>query len=138
MEKNPKLELAQYKFLLTLKENLNNEELKTKLMEGIKEDNMAPFYEEVCAELSWPVNHQFLADMKATNAKKIEELDAVIEDAEKNLGEMEVREVSCLPFLIKWHLYLPIVHISGEFEKVRVLVPNRRQEWRNFQLQKDL
>lgn len=93
LEKNPKLELAQYKFLLTLKENQGNIELKNKLLEEIKADNMAPWYEEVCADLKWPVDQQLLADMKAVNAKKIEELDAVIEDAEKNLGEMEVREV---------------------------------------------
>jgi len=96
LEKNPKLELAQYKFLITLKENQNNEELKTKLMDGIKEDNMAPWYEEVCADLGWNVNHALLSEMKAVNAKRVEELDATIEDAEKNLGEMEVREVSCI------------------------------------------
>jgi 26S proteasome regulatory subunit N7 len=94
LEKNPKLELAQYKFLLTMKENQNNIELKTKLLEEIKADNMAPWYEIVCADLGWPVDQQLLAQMKETNTKKIEELDAVIEDAEKNLGEMEVREVS--------------------------------------------
>ncbi|XP_070498185.1 26S proteasome non-ATPase regulatory subunit 6 [Chironomus tepperi] len=94
LEKNPKLELAQYKFLLTLKENLNNEELKTKLMDEIKAENMAMFYEETCTELGWTVDQQLLAEMKAVNAKKIEELDAVIEDAEKNLGEMEVREAN--------------------------------------------
>jgi len=94
LEKNPKLELAQYKFLLTLKENLNNEELKTKLMDEIKAENMAMFYEETCTDLGWTVDQQLLTEMKAVNTKKIEELDAVIEDAEKNLGEMEVREVS--------------------------------------------
>lgn len=91
LEKNPKLELAQFKFLLSM--NQNNVELKTKLLDEIKAENMAPFYEEVCAELNWPVDQQLLAQMKETNVKKIEELDAVIEDAEKNLGEMEVREV---------------------------------------------
>lgn len=94
LEKNPKLELAQYKFLLTLKENLGNVELKNKLLAEIKADNMAPWYEEVCAELGWPVDQALLIEMKGVNSKKIEELDAVIEDAEKNLGEMEVREVS--------------------------------------------
>lgn len=100
LEKNPKLELAQYKFLLTLKENLNNEELKTKLMDEIKAENMAMFYEETCTELGWTVDQQLLSEMKAVNAKRIEELDAVIEDAEKNLGEMEVREVSKKIFLL--------------------------------------
>lgn len=94
LEKNPKLELAQFKFLLTLKENHDNQELKTKLLEEIKADNMAPFYEEVCNDLGWPVDQPLLTEMKAVNTKKLEELDSIIEDAEKNLGEMEVREVS--------------------------------------------
>lgn len=94
LEKNPKLELAQLKFLLSLPENINNQELKLKLMTEIKAENMAQFYELVATELSWPIDQKLLSDMKATNAKKIEELDAVIEDAEKNLGEMEVREAN--------------------------------------------
>lgn len=94
LEKNPKLELAQLKFLLSLPENINNQELKTKLMNEIKAENMAHFYELVAGDLSWPIDQKLLGEMKATNAKKIEELDAVIEDAEKNLGEMEVREAN--------------------------------------------
>lgn len=94
LEKNPKLELAQYKFLLTLPENKNNLELKQQLIDEIKLENMAPWYEVVCADLGWTVDQPLLETMKATNTKKIEELDAVIEDAEKNLGEMEVREAN--------------------------------------------
>jgi 26S proteasome regulatory subunit N7 len=94
LEKNPKLELAQYKFLLSLPEHRNDLQLKEKLLSEIKADNMAPFYEIVCEDLGWPVDQNLLAAMKETNQKKIEELDAVIEDAEKNLGEMEVREAN--------------------------------------------
>lgn len=94
LEKNPKLNLAQMKFLLSLPENINNQELKTNLMSEIKSENMAPFYELVANDLSWPIDQKLLGDMKAINAKKIEELDATIEDAEKNLGEMEVREAN--------------------------------------------
>jgi 26S proteasome regulatory subunit N7 len=94
LEKNPKLELSQLKFLLTLPENRNNQELKTKLMNEIKAENMAPFYELVASELNWPVDQKLLSEMKAINTKTIEDLDAVIEDAEKNLGEMEVREAN--------------------------------------------
>jgi 26S proteasome regulatory subunit N7 len=124
LEKNPKLELAQYKFLLTLKENLNNEELKTKLLDEIKAENMAMFYEETCTDLGWTVDQQLLADMKAVNAKKIEELDAVIEDAEKNLGEMEVREVSNLVLSFVYVLYLTGSLFLGKSQEIRILVPN--------------
>ena len=55
---------------------------------------MAPFYEEVCKDLEWPVDEDFLAKMKAKNENDLKELDNTIDDAEKNLGEMEVREAN--------------------------------------------
>lgn len=94
LEKNPNLELAQWKFLLTLKENKNNVALKGKLLEAIKTDTMAPWYEIVCSELNWAVDQGLLSNMKEENRKKLEELDATIADAEQNLGEMEVREAN--------------------------------------------
>ncbi|KAJ8972041.1 hypothetical protein NQ314_000426 [Rhamnusium bicolor] len=56
LEKNPDLELANYKFLLSLPEYRNDRAVHAKITEAIKKD------------------------------------DEAIEDAEKNLGEMEVRE----------------------------------------------
>lgn len=53
---------------------------------------MAPFYELVCKDLGWPVDQSLLAKMKSNNAEKLGQLDTTIEDAEQNLGEMEVRE----------------------------------------------
>ncbi|KAL5282600.1 PSMD6 family protein [Megaselia abdita] len=94
LEKNPNLELAQWKFLLTLKEHQNNAALKAKLLESIKNETMAPWYEIVCSELNWPVDQSLLNKMKEENRKKLEELDATITDAEQNLGEMEVREAN--------------------------------------------
>jgi len=55
---------------------------------------MAPFYEEVCRDLDWKVDHTLLAKMKSANDEHLKELEETIEDAEKNLGEMEVREAS--------------------------------------------
>lgn len=55
---------------------------------------MAPFYEDVCRDLNWPVNVALLSKMKTRNEEQLKELDGVIEDAEKNLGEMEVREAN--------------------------------------------
>lgn len=92
LEKNPNLELAQLKFLLSSIEFQRDESLKAKLMEAIKENNMAPFYEEVCKDLNWPVDSVLLEKMKKVNEEELKKLDAAIEDAEKNLGEMEVRE----------------------------------------------
>ena len=53
---------------------------------------MAPFYEAVCLELNWTVDHELLQQMKAANEAKIKTLDEKVEDAEKNLGDTEVRD----------------------------------------------
>ena len=53
---------------------------------------MAPFYEEVCKDLGWKVEDKLLASMKKTNEEKIKQLDEAVEDAEKNLGETEIRD----------------------------------------------
>lgn len=55
---------------------------------------MAPFYEEVCKELDWSADEALLSTMKAHNTEQLKKLDDAIEDAEKNLGEMEVREAN--------------------------------------------
>lgn len=91
LEKNPNLELAQIKFVLAHHEP-SNDKLKQDLMAAITEHNMAPFYEETCADLGWPVDQRLLNNMKTTNATEIAKLDSAIEDAEKNLSETEVRE----------------------------------------------
>ena len=51
---------------------------------------MAPFYEEVCAELKWAVDSDLLSKMKEANQKKLKELDEKQKDAEENLGETEI------------------------------------------------
>lgn len=95
LEVNPNLELAQLKFLLTIKPpGINEREVKEKLMKAIREENMAPWYEEICKELNWTADQQLLNKMKEANKIKLDELEAAIEDAEKNLGEMEVREAN--------------------------------------------
>lgn len=53
---------------------------------------MAPFYEEVCAELKWAVDSDLLSKMKEANQKKLKELDEKQKDAEENLGETEIRD----------------------------------------------
>lgn len=55
---------------------------------------MTPFYQECCKDLGWSVDQSLLAKMKAANEEKLKELDTKIEDAEKNLGETEIRETN--------------------------------------------
>lgn len=47
LAKNPNLELAQYKYMLTTDAYRNDKKLATIFMNSIKESNMAPFYEKV-------------------------------------------------------------------------------------------
>ena len=54
--------------------------------------DMAPFYEEVCSDLGWKLDQDLLDKMKAANEAKYKEIENAIEDAEKNLGETEVRD----------------------------------------------
>lgn len=54
--------------------------------------DMAPWYELLCEDLEWLKDEILFSQMKGKNDEAIQKLDEVIEDAEKNLGEMEVRE----------------------------------------------
>ncbi|CAG0920400.1 unnamed protein product [Notodromas monacha] len=92
LQKNPNLDLAQLKFLLSLPSHKDDEGLRTRLMDAIKSNDMAPFYKEVCTDLGWPLDEALLTQMKAKNAAKLKELDEAAEDAEKNAGETEVRD----------------------------------------------
>ncbi|XP_064605439.1 26S proteasome non-ATPase regulatory subunit 6-like [Liolophura sinensis] len=92
LEKNPNLELAQWKFLLSSTKQKNDHSIKEKLLAAVKADNMAPFYEETCKELNWKVDSKLLKTMQETNTKELQRLDEAVDDAEKNLGETEVRD----------------------------------------------
>lgn len=92
LPKNPNLEIAHWKFTLVNPDGVDKDGAKKKLMDAIKENDMAPFYEEVCAELKWSVDKAFLSKMKEANQKKFKELDEKQKDAEENLGETEIRD----------------------------------------------
>lgn len=53
---------------------------------------MAPYYETLCKELKWPVDSDLLSKMKKANEDELKRLDVVLEDAEKNQGESEIRD----------------------------------------------
>ncbi|XP_047203461.1 26S proteasome non-ATPase regulatory subunit 6 [Girardinichthys multiradiatus] len=93
LPKNPDLRIAQLKFLLTMDGHRQDEKVKTELMDAIKANNMAPYYEGLCKELKWPLDSELLSKMKKANGEELKRLDDVLEDAEKNLGESEIRDV---------------------------------------------
>ncbi|KAI4456689.1 26s protesome subunit 6 [Holotrichia oblita] len=92
LEKTPNLELAQCKFLLTLPEFKTDRNVHAKISDAIKKDDMAPWYELVCRDAGWKLDQAFLKQLKTKNEEYIKKLDETIEDAEKNLSEMEVRD----------------------------------------------
>ena len=62
---------------------------------------MAPYYEQICKDLHWKCDDKLLKKMRDVNTTELKKLDDSIEDAEKNLGETEVRE-----FMLKKAEYL--------------------------------
>lgn len=53
---------------------------------------MAPYYEGLCKDLKWQLDGDLLNKMKKANEEELKRLDVVLEDAEKNLGESEIRD----------------------------------------------
>ncbi|XP_045078865.1 26S proteasome non-ATPase regulatory subunit 6 isoform X2 [Coregonus clupeaformis] len=92
LPKNPDLRIAQLKFLLTMDGHRQDVKVKTELMDSIKENNMAPYYESLCKDLKWQLDTDLLIKMKKANEDELKRLDDVLEDAEKNLGESEIRD----------------------------------------------
>ncbi|PSN37230.1 26S proteasome non-ATPase regulatory subunit 6 [Blattella germanica] len=85
----PYMELANYKFMLSLPEFNNDSTLQNKLMAGIKEGDMAPFYSTVCADLGWELNEDLLSRMQGMNREKLSQFEK--DDNEKGEDENEPR-----------------------------------------------
>ncbi|EDV28981.1 26S proteasome non-ATPase regulatory subunit 6 [Trichoplax sp. H2] len=91
----PNLQIARLKFLCTMPEYDMNQkgQAKEQLMKNIEAANMAPFYQEICREMKWEVDDKLLNKMKLTNQAELKRLSDALEDAEKNRGESEVRDI---------------------------------------------
>ncbi|KAM6947112.1 26S proteasome non-ATPase regulatory subunit 6 [Anarhichas minor] len=92
LPKNPDLRIAQLKFLLTMDGHRQDVKVKTELMDAITANNMAPYYEGLCKDLKWQLDGDLLSKMKKANEEELKRLDDVLEDAEKSLGESEIRD----------------------------------------------
>lgn len=53
---------------------------------------MAPYYEALCKSLEWQIDVDLLNKMKKANEEELKRLDNELEDAEKILGESEIRD----------------------------------------------
>lgn len=103
-ERIPDLELIQQKFLLSLPEHSDNNELKTKLLDIITLKNMAPWYEAICDELGWNLDQALLTQLKTNNEEDFHNLDENIEEAETRGCVIDLKEA----ILAKAHYLLNI------------------------------
>jgi 26S proteasome regulatory subunit N7 len=71
---------------------LTVEDLKMKLMQAIQDKLMLPWYRILCNEFKWPEDENLIEEMEKEIDMKLNKLDGTIDDAEKNLGENEIRE----------------------------------------------
>ncbi|KAG8127957.1 putative 26S proteasome non-ATPase regulatory subunit 6-like protein [Naja naja] len=92
LPKNPDLRIAQLRFLLSLQPQCPDPAVRQELMAAIRQHDMAPYYESLCKSLDWPVDTDLLNKMKKANEDELKRLEDELEDAEKNLGESEIRD----------------------------------------------
>ncbi|NWV00321.1 PSMD6 ATPase, partial [Upupa epops] len=92
LPKNPDLRIAQLRFLLSLRPRAPDPAARDELMAAVRLHNMAPYYEALCKSLEWQIDTDLLNKMKKANEEELKRLDNELEDAEKILGESEIRD----------------------------------------------
>ncbi|KAF9220127.1 PCI-domain-containing protein [Gyrodon lividus] len=89
----PNLSLAQHFFTLispSLKHLHDN--ARTALLEGIKADNMAPYYQLVTSSSPLDADPALLESMEKANEEELKKLDERLAEAEKTEGESEISD----------------------------------------------
>lgn len=86
-ETEPQMWLAQSAFVYSLH---RDEEVKATLMREIEAKFMLPFYEHCCKQLGWTIDEALCARLRDANKAELAALEAKKEEAETNLGDMEV------------------------------------------------
>ncbi|XP_062486220.1 26S proteasome non-ATPase regulatory subunit 6 isoform X1 [Pezoporus occidentalis] len=92
LPKNPDLRIAQLRFLLSLRPRAPDPAARDELMAAVRLHNMALYYEALCKSLEWQMDTELLNKMKKANEEELKHLDNELEDAEKILGESEIRD----------------------------------------------
>lgn len=62
------------------------------LLQGIKADQMAPYYRLVVAANVLPLDQSLLEKLENDNAKELERLDKVLKEAEETEGESDIAD----------------------------------------------
>lgn len=84
--------------------------------------DMAPYYEGLCKDLKWQLDGDLLSRMKKANDEELKRLDDVLEDAEKSLGESEIRDamMAKAEYLIRIGDKVGCCRMCGETRPVKV------------------
>ncbi|CAK9023686.1 26S proteasome non-ATPase regulatory subunit 6 homolog (26S proteasome regulatory subunit RPN7) (AtRPN7) (26S proteasome regulatory subunit S10 homolog) [Durusdinium trenchii] len=88
------LETAQLRFMLQCHKSLvpNHKEVEEHFMHNIKLENMVEYYKATCEHGVLKLDAGLVASMTKDNKAKLAELEAKVEDAQENHGEIEVME----------------------------------------------
>ena len=90
----PNLELAQaiYRYDTETKagDAAAAQSLKDGILKDVERDAMTPLYIGLCSKLGWAVDNALVERMTSLNETKLVELEAALEDATVNAGDMEV------------------------------------------------
>jgi 26S proteasome regulatory subunit N7 len=93
----PNLKLCQdvYKYEVCVKDSSDSDRaqsLKETILEQVFQDNMAPYYDQLCAKFEWVVDEEKLNAMRAKNEKDLEAIEKSRLDAIENAGDTEVMD----------------------------------------------
>ena len=87
------VDLAQKIFDLELAEGARDE--TAAVMAIVERRNMAATYATLCERFAWTADAALTRKMADANAKRLGEIEAKIEDAKENLGDVEIRDAMC-------------------------------------------
>lgn len=89
-----KVEVAYKQFCLRSQalEQKAKAKLQSELLEACFEQDLAPLYQQLCAEFGWSEDAERLQAMQSKNEAQLKELEDKITDADENLGDVEVRD----------------------------------------------
>jgi len=91
--KYPIMSLAQMRSELLSEPCPDREKLKASILSVVKENAMLPYYEKyLCPSPLGPADANLVAELKKKNEEELAKIEAKIEDAKENLGDMEVRD----------------------------------------------
>jgi len=96
--RSPLMQAFEWEFLLSRSNEVvppaEKAEIKSKLLQQIQKDEMAPFYQRVAQKFGWPVDAALLSSLQKKNEEELKKLNDKIEELKQNAGDIEVRDAT--------------------------------------------